>query len=62
MPDTAMKRINLSVDDDFYRELEEAAAREERTIANLTLYLVKQAFREKLAAEKSWKMAWAHLR
>jgi hypothetical protein len=53
MRDIAMKRINLSVDDDFYRELEEAAAREERTIANLTLYLVKQAFREKLAAEKS---------
>ena len=47
-----MKRINLSVDDQLYQELEAAAAREDRTIANLTLWLVKQAFREKLAAEK----------
>jgi hypothetical protein len=42
----AVKRINLSVDDAFYKELEKLAEAEERTLSNLALYLVKAGYRE----------------
>jgi hypothetical protein len=41
-----VKRINLSVDDDFYRQLEQLAAAEERTLSNLALFLVKAGYRD----------------
>lgn len=51
------KRVNVSLDDDLYDELEKLAEYEERTVPNLLAYLGREAVRRWRQEQSSTKVS-----